>query len=108
MLHPRHKLQYFKSAGWEEEWVRTAENLVREEFEGKYAASAINDSANTDAESVDSAKEVSVSKVRLEYSNRKNGYSHMYVLTEHVRQHAGACTSQAQGLRVRVGPVSNH
>ncbi|KAG2747579.1 hypothetical protein P692DRAFT_201668127, partial [Suillus brevipes Sb2] len=24
VLHPRHKLSYFKSAGWEEEWVETA------------------------------------------------------------------------------------
>ncbi|KAG1889611.1 uncharacterized protein F5891DRAFT_906011, partial [Suillus fuscotomentosus] len=24
VLHPRHKLQYFKAAGWEDEWVTTA------------------------------------------------------------------------------------
>ncbi|KAG2740021.1 hypothetical protein P692DRAFT_201661585, partial [Suillus brevipes Sb2] len=24
VLHPHHKLSYFKSAGWEEEWVETA------------------------------------------------------------------------------------
>ncbi|KAF9559745.1 hypothetical protein CPC08DRAFT_621297, partial [Agrocybe pediades] len=24
VLHPRHKLQYFKTAGWEAEWIETA------------------------------------------------------------------------------------
>lgn len=32
MLHPRHKLQYFADAKWQEEWIRTAEKLVRSEF----------------------------------------------------------------------------
>ncbi|KAG2094203.1 uncharacterized protein F5147DRAFT_585092, partial [Suillus discolor] len=36
VLHPRHKLAYFKSTGWEEDWVTTAETLVREEFEHAY------------------------------------------------------------------------
>jgi hypothetical protein len=37
VLHPRHKLQYFKNAGWEEEWVETARNIVRDEFDRTYA-----------------------------------------------------------------------
>jgi hypothetical protein len=36
VLHPRHKLQYFKNAGWEEEWVETARNIVRDEFDRMY------------------------------------------------------------------------
>ncbi|KAG2030878.1 hypothetical protein BDR03DRAFT_811169, partial [Suillus americanus] len=28
VLHPHHKLSYFKSTGWEEEWIETAETLV--------------------------------------------------------------------------------
>ncbi|KAG2041385.1 hypothetical protein BDR03DRAFT_805869, partial [Suillus americanus] len=36
ILHPRHKLTYFKSAGWEQDWIRTAETLVCDEFERSY------------------------------------------------------------------------
>ena len=41
VLHPCHKLTYFKNAGWELEWINTAETLVREEFERCRADSAI-------------------------------------------------------------------
>lgn len=37
VLHPRHKLVYFKSTKWEQNWIDTAEALVREEFERSYA-----------------------------------------------------------------------
>jgi hypothetical protein len=37
VLHPRHKLKYFKNAGWEDEWIDAAENIVRAEYERKYA-----------------------------------------------------------------------
>ena len=37
VLHPRHKLHYFKTAGWEDEWINTARNIVREEFDRTYA-----------------------------------------------------------------------
>jgi len=33
VLHPRHKLQYFKTAGWEEDWIEAAEQIVRDEFD---------------------------------------------------------------------------
>jgi len=37
VLHPRHKLQYFKNAGWDEAWIETAHAIVREEFDRTYA-----------------------------------------------------------------------
>ena len=37
-MHPAYKLEYFKSVGWEAEWLRVAEGLVRTEFKRKYAA----------------------------------------------------------------------
>ena len=37
MLHPWHKLAYFKTAGWEDEWINAAENIVRAEFNHTYA-----------------------------------------------------------------------
>jgi hypothetical protein len=39
VLHPRHKLDYFKTAGWDDEWIETARNIVREEFERTYKVS---------------------------------------------------------------------
>ena len=37
VLHPHHKLHYFKTAGWEDEWIDTAHNIVSEEFNQTYA-----------------------------------------------------------------------
>jgi hypothetical protein len=37
VLHPRHKLQYFKNAGWESDWIQTATDLVHDEFDLSYA-----------------------------------------------------------------------
>lgn len=38
VLHPQHKLEYFKNAGWEEDWVDTAEKIVRAEFDTSYGS----------------------------------------------------------------------
>jgi len=38
VLHPRHKLLYFEDAGWEDDWIATAEKLVRDRFESAYCA----------------------------------------------------------------------
>jgi hypothetical protein len=37
VLHPKHKLKYFKKQGWDRNWIETAENIVREEFMSSYA-----------------------------------------------------------------------
>jgi hypothetical protein len=37
VLHPHHKLDYFKTAGWEAEWIQTASDLVHHEFNFAYA-----------------------------------------------------------------------
>ena len=36
VLHPRHKLQYFQRVGWIPEWIRTAETILRNEFDRTY------------------------------------------------------------------------
>jgi hypothetical protein len=36
VLHPRHKLQYFKNTGWSDRWIETARDMVRERFENSY------------------------------------------------------------------------
>ena len=42
VLHPQHKLSYFKGAQWEDDWIETAEQLVREEFERSYLSVNVN------------------------------------------------------------------
>jgi len=37
VLHPRHKLHYFKTAGWEDTWIETARTIVQDEFDRTYA-----------------------------------------------------------------------
>lgn len=48
MLHPRHKLDYFKKAGWEEEWIVAAQKIVREEYERSYAPSCNEDESESE------------------------------------------------------------
>jgi hypothetical protein len=50
VLHPRHKLQYFKNANWLLEWIDTAKDIVCEEFEHSYASADVEEVV--DAESV--------------------------------------------------------
>ncbi|KAF6741083.1 hypothetical protein DFP72DRAFT_835320 [Ephemerocybe angulata] len=37
ILHPRHKLQYFRNRKWEEDWIVAAQALIREEYDENYA-----------------------------------------------------------------------
>ncbi|KAG6888381.1 hypothetical protein C0992_008635 [Termitomyces sp. T32_za158] len=37
VLHPQHKLMYVKNAGWKAEWIKTARELVQEEFDRSYS-----------------------------------------------------------------------
>jgi hypothetical protein len=37
VLHPRHKLHYFKTAGWQPEWIEAAHVILQEEFDRTYA-----------------------------------------------------------------------
>ncbi len=36
VLHPRHKLQYFHDANWDDEWITTATGIICDEFERAY------------------------------------------------------------------------
>lgn len=44
VLHPSHKLDYFQRAGWDDEWKKTAEGIVRAEFERAYAIYEVDNS----------------------------------------------------------------
>jgi hypothetical protein len=47
VLHPRHKLQYFEKAGWEESWIKTSREIVRTEFDQTYAFMDVKEQSNT-------------------------------------------------------------
>ena len=47
VLHPRHKLQYFEKAGWEESWIKTSREIVRTEFDLTYAFMDVEEQSNT-------------------------------------------------------------
>ena len=36
VLHPSHKLKYFKMAEWSQEWIQMTEKIVRTEFDCAY------------------------------------------------------------------------
>src|SRR5216683_2083332 len=48
VLHPHHKLQYFKTTGWQNDWIQTAKTLVYDEFECSYASTNDNNDSNLD------------------------------------------------------------
>src|SRR6267154_761119 len=48
VLHPCHKLTYFKHAKWEDDWIETAEALVRSEFARSYDAVSMDADSDTD------------------------------------------------------------
>lgn len=47
VLHPTHKLKYFAKQAWDKDWIKTAEDIVREEFKRNYAAYVDHDEKNS-------------------------------------------------------------
>jgi hypothetical protein len=47
VLHPWHKLSYFKQVGWLSEWVNAAEDIVHAEFKRSYAVSNESEDENS-------------------------------------------------------------
>ena len=47
VLHPCHKLQYFKKAGWEESWIKTSHDIVRTEFDETYTFMDVEEQSNS-------------------------------------------------------------
>jgi hypothetical protein len=43
VLHPCHKLEYFKRARWDDEWIVTAYKIVQTEFNHAYAFMELNE-----------------------------------------------------------------
>ena len=41
VLHPCHKLTYFKNMGWNKEWITAAKDIVEAEFLRSYAVADV-------------------------------------------------------------------
>jgi len=69
VLHPHHKLQYFKTAGWQDDWIQTAKTLVHNKFECLYLSTNNDNDSNLDkADKADiGGKELSGKKVHIFY-----------------------------------------
>ena len=52
VLDPKRKLDYFRAAGWEEEWIDTAHEIVQVEFDQGYAEICLEDSEDEEAMAV--------------------------------------------------------
>jgi hypothetical protein len=55
VLHPHHKLGYFRNAGWEQDWIDTAKDLVHDEFDQSYKE---DDNSKVDKAVADSLEKV--------------------------------------------------
>ena len=53
VLHPSHKLEYFKKANWDDEWRETAVDIVRTEFERAYADIEVDEVVDNDNVCID-------------------------------------------------------
>ena len=53
MLHPQHKLSYFKQAGWPTKWINAAKGIVRAEFKRSYAVNNDADHEDDDEDIID-------------------------------------------------------
>ena len=45
VLHPHHKLHYFKKTGWKDSWIKTSLDIVHAEFNQTDALMDVNDEA---------------------------------------------------------------
>lgn len=96
VLHPSHKLEYFKDHGWSQEWIDTARDLTKDEYERKYAEhTASREEASGDkADMPVSAHIIRISQYDPAYTARACMYPYFALLTsslarqEHLRQHA--------------------
>ena len=50
VLHLRHKLEYFKSAGWRPQWIATACKLVQDRYNESYATYSIAEDSDGQAD----------------------------------------------------------
>ncbi|TFY73141.1 hypothetical protein EWM64_g10871, partial [Hericium alpestre] len=63
VLHPRHKLAYFKNARWEQEWIDTARDVVHDKFKHSYASREVERDEEGHSEAAQEENEVTNSNI---------------------------------------------
>ncbi|TFY76146.1 hypothetical protein EWM64_g7868 [Hericium alpestre] len=58
VLHPRHKLTYFKNTKWEQDWIDMAREVVQDEYDHSYALREVEGDDRDDQEAAQEATEV--------------------------------------------------
>ncbi|KAF8986600.1 hypothetical protein BDQ17DRAFT_1259421, partial [Cyathus striatus] len=59
ILHPQHKLQYFRNSGWQEDWISTALDVLRSQYELNYKTFHDTDNAPSTTLEPDATSDVS-------------------------------------------------
>jgi hypothetical protein len=72
VLYPQHKLMYFEQAGWEPEWISTAKDIIRAEFNCSYA---------TEPKSVEEGKDVDVEMSGAHHAHAANIFDNLPALS---------------------------
>ena len=70
VLHPQYKLEYFKNAEWEPEWINTAENLLRTQFRSYHKVGGSNTDMGTKEMEMESSVCTSLSSMRNNTDSR--------------------------------------
>jgi hypothetical protein len=60
VLHPRHKLEYFKIHKWEDAWIQAAREIVQEEYSRSYES--LEDTDDEDDDRHNGNKTVSITQ----------------------------------------------
>jgi len=107
VLHPNYKLMYFKNAGWETEWIDTAEELVREEFRRHYAIDGREDDTGDKDEAQESANVsplVFMQSTLMCLQQSKNMFDNLFRVKKQDQSNVDEVT---QYLETRTEDVSN-
>ena len=94
VLHPRHKLAYFKSAGWTDNWIKTAEKLVRNRFKRDYPTNDIEQEKADGNESDDSVHEPEVCNLVIQAVFHLMNALGAHISRKYLRQSPITCPSQ--------------
>jgi hypothetical protein len=91
VLHPRHKLDYFRKAGWQKEWITAAHRIVRDEFERSYMTPVVEE--DSDVASLDqSSVRLSVSGILFYLNNFYIGIDLKFKTFECILQPTISCS----------------
>jgi hypothetical protein len=96
VLHPRHKLSYFKNAGWEHEWVVAAEQIVRAEFKRSYEK---HEDCEDCEEGRSSDEEGVNTQVRYFFVMSRHDFTIYAGVIKHLRQHISTKEAKRSELR---------